>query len=244
MSEVGASLSRNADRQNLSAFISRGLPQLFILSSLIWCCDVSSNEKSLLVEQNEHRLTFDRHLIDDVPYHTNAYIAVIEIPAGDVAKWEVDPAHGYLEWELSGDGRREVQYLPYPSNYGFIPQTLLSGALGGDNDPIDVLVLGPRVPRGAIQRVRILGGIRMLDNSEVDDKLIAAPFSGPFSEVQTFQDLREYKPGALEIIRLWFENYKLGSMTFLGYVEQNEAQILIERAHTQWLTGSLERRDN
>ena len=44
---------------------------------------------------------------------------------------------------------REVKYLGYPGNYGMIPRTLLPKELGGDGDPLDVIVLGPAVERGS-----------------------------------------------------------------------------------------------
>ena len=244
---VGALFSRDLSRPAPRRFTSRRVAparKAFLCGCFAWCCHVFSGEEMVLLEQTEFTLTFDKHLVDDVPYHLDAYIAVVEIPAGDVAKWEVNPVYGHLEWELTANGRRNVNYLPYPSNYGFIPQTIVSGASGGDNDPIDVLVLGPRTPRGTVQPVHILGGMRMMDNNEIDDKLIAAPFSGPFSNVRTIEDLLKRFPGVTEVIRLWFENYKSGSMAFHSYVDQNEAQLLIEEAHSQWLTSSLDHRGN
>ncbi|MBX2927423.1 MAG: inorganic diphosphatase [Saprospiraceae bacterium] len=76
---------------------------------------------------------------------------VIEIPAGTNQKWEVNKVSGQIEWEqIAPDSFRVIDYLAYPANYGFVPQTLLSEASGGDGDPLDVFVLGPAISRGTI----------------------------------------------------------------------------------------------
>jgi inorganic pyrophosphatase len=51
---------------------------------------------------------------------------------------------------------RVVQSLPYPANYGMIPQTLSPEEIGGDGDPLDVLLLGEAVPRGAYVKGKLI----------------------------------------------------------------------------------------
>ena len=66
-------------------------------------------------------------------YGKNAPLAVnaiIEIPQGSRAKYEVDKETGLLKLD-----RVIYSSFHYPINYGFIPQTL-----GQDNDPLDILV--------------------------------------------------------------------------------------------------------
>ena len=74
---------------------------------------------------------------------------MIEIPTGTTAKWEVVKPSGELRWEFDQGRPRVVRYLGYPGNYGMIPRTLLPKEEGGDGDPLDVVVLGPAVPRGS-----------------------------------------------------------------------------------------------
>ena len=114
---------------------------------------------------------------------------VIEIPAGTNAKWEVTKETGRLEWEYKDGKPRVVQYLSYPGNYGMIPQTALPKELGGDGDPLDVLVLGAALPRGAILACRPIGVLRMQDDGERDDKILAVPASGPLSDVLDIKGL-------------------------------------------------------
>ena len=67
---------------------------------------------------------------------------VIEIPAGISEKWEVSKTTGSLSREFYMGKPRTIDYEPYPINYGMIPRTVLPSRVGGDGDPLDVLVLG------------------------------------------------------------------------------------------------------
>jgi inorganic pyrophosphatase len=229
---------RRAESRQFVAISGRAL-----LACAVLCSGEASGDVAELAQKSESQIIFDRHLVNDIPYRGDNYSAVIEIPAGDVAKWEVNSSYGYLEWGLSEENvRRNVNYLPYPANYGFIPQTLVSGTSGGDGDPIDVVVLGPRMLRGSIQPIRVLGAIRMLDKNEIDDKVIAARLSGPFGSLFTIEDLRDQFPGVLEILTVWFDNYKGSSMVFIGYADHKQAQSLIEMSHDQWLSSEVHHR--
>ena len=93
-------------------------------------------------------------LTDFVPVNPDGTInVVVEIPTGTTAKWEVTKPSGDIKWEFKSGAPRVVKYLGYPGNYGMVPQTLLPHALGGDGDPLDVIVLAPTVPRGTPVRV-------------------------------------------------------------------------------------------
>lgn len=140
--------------------------------------------------------------VDDRSVH-----AVIEIPAGTLAKWEVKPS-GRLEWDTKDGRPRVVQYLGYPVNYGMIPRTVLPEALGGDGDPVDVLVLGDALPRGSIVPVRPIGVLLFFDAGERDDKILAVRSAGPFSEIRDLAELEARYPGVLHILETWFESYK------------------------------------
>ena len=72
---------------------------------------------------------------------------IVEIPAGACEKWEVK-LDGVMRWDMKDGKPRHVKYLGYPCNYGMVPRTMLGKELGGDGDPLDVLMLGPAVPRG------------------------------------------------------------------------------------------------
>lgn len=109
--------------------------------------------------------------------------AVVEIPAGHTSKWEVLAEDGLMHWDIEDGRPRMVQYLGYPVNYGMVPGTLLSEDLGGDGDPLDILVLGEAIPRGSVVPVRIIALARYTDGGERDDKLVAVRADSPFGEL-------------------------------------------------------------
>lgn len=90
--------------------------------------------------------------------------AIIEIPMGSKAKYELDKASGMLRLD-----RVLYSSVHYPANYGFIPRSL-----GDDHDPLDILVLSQlAIQPLCIVRAKVIGVMRMLDNGEADDKIVA-----------------------------------------------------------------------
>jgi inorganic pyrophosphatase len=153
---------------------------------------------------------------------------VVEIPAGTNEKWEVDKLSGELLWTLEKNKYRIVNYLPYPGNYGMIPRTLMPKSLGGDGDPLDVIVLGPHQRRGTILKAEIIGVLQLRDRGEEDSKLIAVPKSGKLSLVKSLNDLDRDYSGISQIIELWFKNYKgAGKIESLGYADKAVAESLL-----------------
>jgi inorganic pyrophosphatase len=174
-------------------------------------------------------------LIDLSAFNEDGTIrAVVEIPAGTSAKWEMskdNPKAVY--WELKKNKPRIVNYLGYPGNYGSIPGTALPKELGGDGDPLDVLVLGQAVPRGEIVSVRLIGVLKMLDDGEQDDKLIAVlTENSPFSHIESMAQLNAEFHGVSQIVDLWFANYKGpdGGMKGLGFEDAAAARAVLEAA--------------
>ena len=156
---------------------------------------------------------------------------VVEIPTGTLEKWEVVKPGGELKWEFRNDKPRIVQYLGYPGNYGMVPQTLLPKELGGDGDPLDVIVLGPAVPRGSVVKARLIGVLRLLDGGEQDDKLLAVQQDTPLYDVNSLKELDEKYQGVSEIVRIWFSNYKgPGKMEAKGFGDEDEARRILDAA--------------
>ncbi|MEA3491172.1 MAG: inorganic diphosphatase [Campylobacterota bacterium] len=204
---------------------------LFLLIATLYF--MMANEIDL-VPSGEYKILSNIHLVDDIPYKRSLYSALIEIPAGTTDKWEVNHKTGHLEWEFRDNHPRSVNYLGYPGNYGFIPQTILDKDDGGDGDPLDIIVLGSAVERGSVQKVKILGAIKLLDSGEQDDKIIAVPLNSPFSRVDSLGEMMIEFPGVIEIVRYWFEGYKGNKMHFMGYMSSNKAEELIAKAHKSW----------
>ncbi|MDO8064281.1 inorganic diphosphatase [Candidatus Phytoplasma bonamiae] len=94
------------------------------------------------------------------------FLVFIEIVRGSKKKYELDKETGYLILD-----RCLNTSFYYPANYGFIPLTLCD-----DNDPLDVFVLTQEIldPMVLVE-CRPIGVIRMLDDNQQDDKIIAVP---------------------------------------------------------------------
>lgn len=133
----------------------------------------------------------------DVPNEINV---IIEIPMrGEPVKYEVDKESGALFVD-----RFMTTAMFYPTNYGYIPQTLSE-----DGDPVDVLVVTP-IPliSGAVIRCRVVGMLKMTDESGVDAKLLAVPISKlskMYDDVRTHKDLPE---SLLQSLEHFFTHYK------------------------------------
>ncbi len=156
---------------------------------------------------------------------------VVEIPTCTVAKWEVAKPEGSLKWEFKKGKPRIVKYLGYPGNYGMVPRTLLPKELGGDGDPLDVIVLGPAVPRGSIVEAKLIGVLKLLDGGEQDDKLIAVLANTALYEVGNLKELKEKFGGVTTIVEIWFTNYKgPGELVSKGYGEVEEARKILDAA--------------
>lgn len=124
------------------------------------------------------------HEISPKRIRKDDFEAVIEIPRGCKAKYELDKETGMLKMD-------RVLYTAthYPANYGFIPRTLAE-----DGDPLDVLVLcSEDIYPLSLIRCYPIGVIRMVDSGEKDEKIIAIPFSDPtYNTFKNIEDLPEH----------------------------------------------------
>ncbi len=152
--------------------------------------------------------------------------AVIEIPAGTNAKWEVSEDTGVMCWEIKDGAPRVVKYLGYPANYGMLPRTL-----GGDGDSLDVITLGGFRFRGEIAAAKVIGVMHMLDGGEADDKLIAVLPGTPLADVNSIAELEAAFAGSSDILATWFGNYKgPGEIEVTGFGGPEDAQQILDAA--------------
>lgn len=160
--------------------------------------------------------------------------AVIEISSGENQKWQVSKKTGKLEWEKKNNSFRNIKYLGYPVNYGIIPQTITPKDDGGDGDPIDILVIGEKFEKGSVVKVKIIGVMKMLDNGEVDDKLLGIFVDSKVINSNLLDDISDLEinyPGMLEIFKIWFENYKgPGQVIVQNFENKIEALEIIKKS--------------
>ena len=154
----------------------------FLCSTTILAEEIASG----LILKDEYTIVGKKNFMNDfIPLNNDGTINVIvEIPTGTIGKWEVDKSDGNLKWEFKKGKPRIVKFLGYPGNYGMIPRTMLPKELGGDGDPLDVIVLGPSVPRGSVVSAKLIGVLKLLDGGEQDDKLLAVLENSPLFGVK------------------------------------------------------------
>ena len=165
------------------------------------------------------RMAHPWHDLPNNPDTADEYFnVVIEIPRGSKVKYELDKPTGLLKVD-----RVLYSSVIYPANYGFIPRSFC-----GDGDPLDVLVLGHEpVQPLAIMKARAIGLMRMLDEGEADDKVIAVHVHDPsFNE---YTDMSQLPKHVFHEIERFFQDYKalehkkIEIERFLGAAEALEA---------------------
>lgn len=122
---------------------------------------------------------------------------IVEIPRGSRNKYEYDDRRGLIRLD-----RVLFSSVHYPTDYGFIPDTLAP-----DGDHLDVLILceEPTFP-GCLVPARVIGVLRMVDERGDDDKILAVPIGDPrFDHVH---DLADISPHWLSEIANFFATYK------------------------------------
>ena len=122
---------------------------------------------------------------------------VVEIPRGSRNKYEIDDKTGAIWLD-----RMLFTATRYPTDYGFIPETL-----GEDGDPLDALVMveDPTFP-GCHIRARVLGVFWMEDEAGPDAKVLTVPASDArWDGVDDIASLPEF---LLKEIEHFFEIYK------------------------------------
>jgi len=133
----------------------------------------------------------------NVPHEFNV---IIEIPMhGEPVKYEVDKESGTLFVD-----RFMSTAMFYPTNYGYIPQTLSE-----DGDPVDVLVITPTpLISGSAITCRVLGLLKMTDEAGVDAKLLAVPINKltkMYANITRYDELPQH---LLSSIEHFFQHYK------------------------------------
>ncbi|TWV99480.1 inorganic diphosphatase [Chitinophaga pinensis] len=127
----------------------------------------------------------------------NVVNAIIEIPKGCRAKYELDKESGLLKLD-----RVLYSSVYYPANYGFIPKTYCD-----DHDPLDILILSQvDVVPMCLMEAKVIGVMQMIDNGEADDKIIAVAAND--MSVAHINDISELPPHFTAEIRHFFEEYK------------------------------------
>jgi len=156
------------------------------------------------------------HGVDIGPEAPEELTCFIEMVPTDTVKYEIDKKTGYLTID-----RPQKFSSILPALYGFIPQTFCGKRVGalsaealnnpdiiGDGDPLDVCILTEKdVAHGDIlARARPIGGFKMIDGNEADDKIIAVLKDDAL--YSHYQDVREIPETVINRLKHYFLTYK------------------------------------
>ncbi len=128
--------------------------------------------------------------LDPGPEMPELVRTIVEIPKDSANKYEYDGKLGVFRLD-----RALYSPMHYPGDYGFIP-----GTLAEDGDPMDVLVLVNRATfPGCLLEVRPIGVLNMVDQKELDQKIIGvSPRDPRYSEVHTLDQVAPHTKRELE----------------------------------------------
>lgn len=150
---------------------------------------------------------------DDAPEVCTAFVEMVPT---DTVKYEIDKMSGYLKID------RPQKYSNFiPALYGFLPQTLCGNRVGafsaektgrkevkGDGDPLDICILTEKsISHGdLLASVRPIGGFRMIDGNEADDKIIAVLIGD--ATYGNYKDVADCPDIIIQRLKHYFLTYK------------------------------------
>eukprot|EP00746_Dinoflagellata_sp_MGD_P161200 gnl/MRDRNA2_/MRDRNA2_88263_c0_seq1.p1 gnl/MRDRNA2_/MRDRNA2_88263_c0~~gnl/MRDRNA2_/MRDRNA2_88263_c0_seq1.p1 ORF type:complete len:345 (+),score=87.04 gnl/MRDRNA2_/MRDRNA2_88263_c0_seq1:71-1105(+) len=186
----------------------------------------------------------------DIPLSAGdgTYNALFEIPKMTKPKMEVaTKEEGNPIAQDEKKGKLRDYHGPIFWNYGMIPQTwedpnVEDPALkcNGDNDPVDVVEIGSEVlAQGTVTAVKPLGALAMIDDGELDWKIIAIKSDDPMAA--KMNDIGDVPVEVIAGIREWFRWYKTPDgkpLNAFGFEEKAldkaEAVKIIDETHAAW----------
>ena len=186
---------------------------------------------------------------------------IVEIPRYEQGKFEISkdlPLNPIVQDTKKGKQRFINNIYPfhgYPCNYGAVPQTwedptlaidVGGGKYYGDNDPLDICEIGSSADKpatvGTLKTVKILGCLAMIDDGEMDWKLLAIDITDKLAPcIHDVSDVEKKMPLLLENLTRWFKNYKLpmdkpeNEFAFQGrWLSRARALDVLDECHSRW----------
>ena len=196
----------------------------------------------------------------DVPLDLDPTTATVnmvtEIPRWSQAKFEINKDETWnpiMQDCKKGIPRFVKNLFPfhgYIHNYGALPRTwedplhtYPGTEYKGDNDPLDCCEIGSQViPTGAIRRVKLLGSLALIDDNELDWKIVVIDCQDPLAvHVKDLNDVETHFPQLLHQTREWFRNYKIPDgkpANKFGFDEKymgiDETLKVVQQCHDAW----------
>ena len=186
----------------------------------------------------------------DIPLKSEngLYNMVVEIPKMTKAKMEVATKEesNPIAQDIKKGNLRDY-HGPIFWNYGCLPQTWEDPneehpelKVFGDDDPIDVVEIGSAaLDMGSVKEVKALGVLAMIDDGELDWKVVAVASDDPLAE--EYSDIDDVPESVKAGIREWFRWYKTPDDKPLNgfgfdekFLSKKDAEEVIEETHEAW----------
>lgn len=180
----------------------------------------------------------------------NRFNFICEVPKWTRAKFEVATGEPYnpIKQDMKNGIPRFYKHGDMMWNYGAFPQTWESTEIKvegymGDNDPLDGVEIGMRQMRvGAVTAVKVLGILGMIDDDQMDWKVIIIAVDDPVARfIRDIDDVPKFLPGCLDAIREFFRVYKIcqggveNKFAFNGEFKDKEFALnVMNESHHMW----------
>jgi inorganic pyrophosphatase len=182
---------------------------------------------------------------------TNRYNFICEIPKWTRAKFEIATSETFnpIKQDMKNGVPRFYKHGDMMWNYGAFPQTWESvdhtfeEGVKGDNDPLDAIEIGmTQLTTGQVVPVKILGILGMIDDGQMDWKVICISHGDPVAKfLDDIGDVPKFLPGCLEALREWLRVYKIcqggveNKFAYGGeYKDATFAHKIIQESHFMW----------
>lgn len=230
--------------------------QVANFSSITQGSKFSPNFKQYLKLPNGEIGSYFHDVPLDLDLSTATVNMITEIPRWSQAKFEISKDE---EWNpIMQDCKKGVPrfvknlfpFHGYIHNYGALPRTWENPlnqhpgtSYKGDNDPLDCCEIGSQViPTGAIRRVKLLGSLALIDDNELDWKIIVIDCQDPLAQhVKNLNDVETHFPQLLHHTREWFRNYKIpdgkpaNKFAFdEKYMDLDSTVKVVQQCHDAW----------
>lgn len=153
-------------------------------------------------------------------------LCYVEIPKGSRNKYEYDEELGAVKLD-----RLLYSSIVYPTDYGFIPDTL-----GEDEDPLDAMVCvsEPTFP-GCVIEVKPLALFRMTDEEGIDDKILCVPVSDPsWNVLEKLDDLPKQLTDEITHFFSVYKDLEQKSVEVGGWYSREDAEQMVEEARRRF----------
>ena len=151
---------------------------------------------------------------------------LIEIPKGSRNKYEFDKDKGVIKFD-----RMLFSSVQYPTDYGFIPETLAA-----DGDPLDALVLvwEPTFP-GCMIETKPVAVFKMRDEKGDDEKILCVPLSDPqWNHLDSLQDVPPHLVREIEHFFSIYKDLEGKEVEIIGWEDRDSAEAVIEECKKRY----------